>query len=544
MDREARAQQLLGNERSQQHASQRHRRGHLGLAVQHDLLGAVAGQPLKRRPVRREAHVVRASLLADVQHLDHLGRQLRTFGKHPELGVRRVRPRVEVHRPDVDSRLIHDRCLGVQPAERHAGEHEMLVVAAARGTELVEIHARAQQGHSISRITGVHERHVVRSERVGQDGDLDVALSQVVEILKAQPAGNEIGRGDQQLALRLREPAHDVHLDAHGARFLRGSRQDLRGRIRKGDGGTQGQVEAAEVAVAPERTMTEQIDRRQADREHLRAFVHLPVEAAAQRLGGGAIADDGVDRVRMRAVPVHIEQRCEASHDRADHQHVHVDEVGAGTALEVFVGDVAAAHDRRHAVGNEQLVVHAVVEPAHVTERGDELRHRAPACAAEWIEQAHFDIRKRRQATDQSVGRIEIVDQQAHVHAAQRGIAQAAHDETAAAVVGDQVILDIERVACAIDELHPRVERVEAVGHQAKARLRVHRPGCVGDAHEHAGVGRAPCRGVWPVGLGWQEAARAQHERPQPCCEAPNGHVGVPRHGEPAIKPEGPGMGY
>ena len=50
-------------------------------------------------------------------------------------------------------------------------------------------------------------------------------------------------------------------------------------------------------------------------------------------------------------------------HDRAHDEHVHVDEVVGRAAHEVFVGDVASAHDGDRAVGDEELVVHAVIEP-------------------------------------------------------------------------------------------------------------------------------------------------------------------------------------
>ena len=38
-------------------------------------------------------------------------------------------------------------------------------------------------------------------------------------------------------------------------------------------------------------------------------------------------------------------------------------------ARKVFIGDVASSHDRDRAVGDEELVVHAVIEPAEVGDR-------------------------------------------------------------------------------------------------------------------------------------------------------------------------------
>ena len=75
----------------------------------------------------------------------------------------------------------------------------------------------------------------------------------------------------------------------------------------------------------------------------------------------------------------------------------------------------APAHDGDRAVRNEQLVVHAVVEAPQVGERGGESARGALPGAAEGIEQAHVDLRKRRGAREDGVGarRIEVVDEQA-----------------------------------------------------------------------------------------------------------------------------------
>ena len=60
--------------------------------------------------------------------------------------------------------------------------------------------------------------------------------------------------------------------------------------------------------------------------------------------------------------------------------------------------------DRHRAVGDEQLVVHAVVEPAEVEQRRREARQRGRrARAAERVEQAHLDVRERRQPAQQLV---------------------------------------------------------------------------------------------------------------------------------------------
>ena len=104
-----------------------------------------------------------------------------------------------------------------------------------------------------------------------------------------------------------------------------------------------------------------------------------------------------------------------------------------GASRKVFVGDVAASHHGDRAVRDEQLVVHAMVEPPEVGERGDKPGRQALPRAAKRIEQAHLDVRKRRQTRKHRVGArgVEIVDEQPHAHAAQRGVAQASHEQPA-----------------------------------------------------------------------------------------------------------------
>ena len=66
-------------------------------------------------------------------------------------------------------------------------------------------------------------------------------------------------------------------------------------------------------------------------------------------------------------------------------------------AQEVLVGDVATAGHRHHAVGDEELVVHAVVEPAEVEDRRRVAAADAAAAgAAERVEEADLDVRERR----------------------------------------------------------------------------------------------------------------------------------------------------
>src|SRR6185369_5873594 len=94
---------------------------------------------------------------------------------------------------------------------------------------------------------------------------------------------------------------------------------------------------------------------------------------------------------------------CELLHHGSDDEQVHVDEVVHGTAREVFVRNVAASHDGDRAVGDEQLVVHPVIEPPDVEQRRDVFAGNALARATERVEQAYLHVRVRGQAAKHRV---------------------------------------------------------------------------------------------------------------------------------------------
>src|SRR6478735_3025309 len=101
----------------------------------------------------------------------------------------------------------------------------------------------------------------------------------------------------------------------------------------------------------------------------------------------GAI-DDGRDRHSRGAVPVSVEYRRQIADDRANRQRVQIAIIGDGVHAIVDVTDIAAADDRRSIVDNQQLVVHAAVDPAEVE---DEVES-GPAPVGERVEQTDLDI--------------------------------------------------------------------------------------------------------------------------------------------------------
>jgi hypothetical protein len=269
--------------------------------------------------------------------------------------------------------------------------------------------------------------------------------------------------------------------------------------------------------VVADGPVTQDVDRRQDERHHLVAFVDELVEALAQLLAGQRRLDDVLHGIDVPAVPVAVVDVHELRHDRADDQRIHVDEVVGHAAHEVFVGDVAAAGNHDRAVRNEQLVVHAVVEPGEVRQRRDVLGQQAVAPAAERIEEADFDVGKRREPDEELVAAdgIQIVDDEAHAHAADRGVAHVAQQQVAGLVVVDLVVLDVERARGALGELDPGVERVEPGGHQPKPGQALVAWGCRGlrEPHERAVAGRRQGLGRRSFAADRRHAAGGQHRR-------------------------------
>ena len=191
------------------------------------------------------------------------------------------------------------------------------------------------------------------------------------------------------------------------------------------------------------------------------AVVDEMVERQPQVAPVAGSNDDGFDGIRLAAVPVGVEDVAQSLHRAADDQHVHIDEVARRAASEVLVRDIAPAHHCDDAVGDEQLVVHPVIEALERRERRDVLRGDALPPAAERIEKTHLHVLEGREAAKHLVAadRVEVIHEQTHAHAAQGRVAQAAHEQPPGSIVGDEVVLDIERVHGTARKLDSGVER-------------------------------------------------------------------------------------
>ena len=464
----------------------------------------------------RQADVVGAFELADVDDAQQLLGQRRAVDEHAEFGVGAGRARVEVHRADEDRALVDHRRLRVEPPERGAEHAEPLGRLGARRAQLVEIDAGLEHRRPVARIAVVHQRLVGGGERIGDDGHLDVLGLEPLHRGDALVARDHVRRGQHQVALGLPDLHHHAVGDAHLVGDLRRHREQLFRRIGEGAGLAPLQADLAGLEVFAERAVAEHVDRRRVGGRRGRKAGEQRIEGLLARHPVAERLADRFDREDDFAVPVAVEDLRHVLHDGAHHEGVHVDEVRLGAAQEVLVGDVAAADHRHHAVGDEHLVVHAVVEAAEVEERrrvaaGDAFR----AGAAERIEQAHLDVRERRQAAQQRVrlGGVEVVDEQAQAHATHRGVAQRRHQQPPGRVVLELVVLHVERDARPLRQLQARVEREGAEGHQPHARLVGCRQGDARHLDERAVRVHRQGRRIGAADVAGQRAAAGQAER-------------------------------
>ncbi len=272
------------------------------------------------------------------------------------------------------------------------------------------------------------------------------------------------------------------------------------------------QLQPTRLELAPDARPIEHVARQD------RPFAGVPLrhQLVETRSCAGGIAVrryDAGDRIAVLAVPVGIEGVGQVRNDRARSQHVEVDEVGRGAGHEVLVADVAPAAHRQRVVGDEQLVVHAVVDAAELVQRRQHTLRRRAGARGQWIEQPHLDIGVGREVGEHDVvaGGVEIVDQQAHAHAARRRVAQLAQEAVADRIAVHLVVLRIDRSHGAARQRQARVERIVAGGQDAKARQAALRLGVDATTRRASGVS--------PVSVNANVALRATvaGRKAQPC---------------------------
>ena len=214
--------------------------------------------------------------------------------------------------------------------------------------------------------------------------------------------------------------------------------------------------------------------------------------------------------------------------DAADEQDVHVHEVARTPRAKYSSAMLRPPITAIAPSAMKSLLCIRWLSRSNSDERDGKPRHHALPRAAKRIEQPHLDVRKRCQTCKQRIGarRIQIVDEQPHPHTAQRGIPKAAHEQPAAAIVLNQVVLNVERRSRPLDELDSRVERIQAERHEPEPARRWLRDGFACDANEWAISGRRKCQRDGSIRLRRKSRARGQAD----CQDAHQSTKGQKRH--------------
>src|SRR5204863_21693 len=105
------------------------------------------------------------------------------------------------------------------------------------------------------------------------------------------------------------------------------------------------------------------------------------------------------------AVPVRVESGRQLLHDGPGRDDVHVAEVELRIHAEVRIGDVAATHDGDLVVGDEELVVHAVIQAAELQKEIDAPAEAQRVASADGVVELDLDVRVRVEHRDREAYR-------------------------------------------------------------------------------------------------------------------------------------------
>ena len=300
----------------------------------------------------------------------------------------------------------------------------------------------------------MHRRFVGGGKRVGEQAQAHAVATVEPKRLHADCAGDEVGRDNVDL-----EPggaARVAHNGADSACSLADARAaELVDRV----GDHLGiRADEHQGAVAQFRGCGGESaqalgwlrDERQRKCRRRRVESRAPLRQVA------SLRHDRVDRPGELAVPVGVERVRQAQHRISGREHVEVEEVAVFRAQEVLVADVAAAEDGEHVVGDEHLVVHAVVDATQLVERRKQLRRPRAAKSHERIDEANLhplEGRKVRQQSLRGIG-VQVVDQDPHADASCRRVTERAKKHAARCVGVQDEGLQVEgpfRLPCQLD---------------------------------------------------------------------------------------------
>ena len=144
-------------------------------------------------------------------------------------------------------------------------------------------------------------------------------------------------------------------------------------------------------------------------------------------------------------------------HHGPGRQHIQVHKIARVIVAKVGVAQVAAARNAQGVVGNEQLVVHALLHPREVAHQAENAPQLRIACTRQRVEHAHFHIGHKGQPHHLRVspGAVQVVQQHAHPHTTFCGGHHALQQPLRAHVGMDGVVLQIQRLLCRFHQRQP-----------------------------------------------------------------------------------------
>ncbi|MNV31449.1 hypothetical protein D3C71_1227590 [compost metagenome] len=157
--------------------------------------------------------------------------------------------------------------------------------------------------------------------------------------------------------------------------------------------------------------------------------------------------DQRLHGVGALVVPIAVETAGEILHHRPCGQHVQVHKIAGVGIAEIGIPQVAAPGDAHGVVGDEELVVHALLHPRKVAQRAEHAPQRRAPCPGERVEHPHFDVGYKGQAHHLRIAAhaVKIVQQHPHTHAAP-GCGHHTEQQALGAGVGmDGVVLQVQR---------------------------------------------------------------------------------------------------
>ena len=163
----------------------------------------------------------------------------------------------------------------------------------------------------------------------------------------------------------------------------------------------------------------------------------------------------GLARNRQVVIPEFVKALLHGSDGCADCEYIVVGELGVGVDLEVLIADVASAGQGDGLVGNEQLVVHPVVESGMVGEILEVAKQAHVATIGPRVVNANFDVGYAGEIEESFVAGhgVSVIYEDAYADAACGRALQSRPNSRAGLITSEYVVLKIERARGGINQL-------------------------------------------------------------------------------------------